>query len=84
MHTREKLTGSVCKCMQCAADRQKALAQEALLRYPQTYQSNQYEIASAEQAISVAEYSLKTARARQRGLIEDVRKELVNEAFDGR
>jgi hypothetical protein len=79
MHSRERLTGTLCRCMVCAEARQKRLRNEALLRKTERYQETEVNLLHANAAKREAEELAAAWRTWQRALLEEVRAEIIAE-----
>jgi hypothetical protein len=78
MHSGSNLTGSLCKCMDCARSRYNILVREARLRYRDEYRAIEDDSDAAEQAIIAGNAALTAARFRERCLIDRVREEIAS------
>ncbi len=77
MHTGAKLSGAVCKCLDCARQRQDTLRREARIRYRDEYNQIAEQRDDAVLAQQAAVADLRAAVDRMRELTERVRKELT-------
>lgn len=80
MHTREKLTGTICKCVACAALRAERINLEALRRYTNEYRSIEDQFLEAEDLKQRAERLTLDMTEWQAELHARVRDELISEA----
>lgn len=79
MHTRDKITGTICKCMECARARQKRLKREALKRKPQTYRGTEDDLLQADSLRQEADKIANDAMKRRRELLESIRQQIIDE-----
>lgn len=77
MHTGAQLTGAVCKCMDCARQRQDALRHEARIRYRDEFNLIVWSRDNALLAQQEAVRQLELANDRMNDLINRVREEVV-------
>jgi hypothetical protein len=79
MHTREKLFGTLCKCMACAAARQERLELEALKRHCNEWRSIEDQYLEVHDLEERAEALRSETDVWKRELLESVRQELAEE-----
>lgn len=79
MHTGDKLTGSVCKCMDCAGKRYDRIQTEARVRHRERYNAAQQQQDEANAMANEAHVAQGEARANMHRLHDETKAELERE-----